>query len=506
MGLALVNAEPHSVPIAVPAGRKEKVGRNTLCPCDSGRKYKKCCLERDQRQQRALVAAASQAGLPEWITKSRDKLPQFEKYVCQTFDLPRLLKGFTDSRRDPDIPTFDVANSLFHTALFRIPSINALEGDLKEADFQKLIGRIPRQDVKAFSAKVVANTLDKLDLIGVFKAITRVFWQAERNKAFREQTYGCLRCAAVDGWEPFSSFHRHCPDCLERQVEVKKRGGKKVLVTQYYHRYVVAVLVGPLLDIVLFITPVRNKAARIRAGEKNPSSDEGELTAALRLIDRLHETYGTFIDALIFDSLYPNGPVLTKLTEYGYGAFIIMKKEHNEPLKEALALWQGRPPCKVVDDPDSKEHIKFWETDEIQTLDTYKGKIRVIRAEVTHPKEEKRTWCVAVIGDRARRTPLTVALKATRARWHIENTAFNQWIKYWNLNHVFRHTASALMAVLLIWSLVFNLLQFFIYRRLKRPRRPKDPTYTIRHIVEVMLRQIATLPEPFPWAALLDTS
>ena len=50
--------------------------------------------------------------------------------------------------------------------------------------------------------------------------------------------------------------------------------------------------------------------------------------------------------------------------------------------------------------------------------------------------------------------------------------------------------------------LAFNLLQLFVYRRLKRPRRPKDPTDTIRHIVEVMLREVATLPAPIPWALL----
>ena len=60
------------------------------------------------------------------------------------------------------------------------------------------------------------------------------------------------------------------------------------------------------------------------------------------------------------------------------------------------------------------------------------------------------------------------------------------------------------MAVLLLWSLAFNLLQLFVYRRLKRLRRPKDPTYTIRHIVEVMLRDVATLPQPISWGALLD--
>jgi hypothetical protein len=45
----------------------------------------------------------------------------------------------------------------------------------------------------------------------------------------------------------------------------------------------------------------------------------------------------------------------------------------------------------------------------------------------------------------------------------------------WNLGHVFRHTQNALMAILLLWTLAFNLLQLFIYRRLGRSRRPKDP-------------------------------
>jgi hypothetical protein len=62
------------------------------------------------------------------------------------------------------------------------------------------------------------------------------------------------------------------------------------------------------------------------------------------------------------------------------------------------------------------------------------------------------------------------------------------------------------MAVLLLWALAFNLLQLFVYRRIGRCRRPQDPTDTIRHLVEVMLRDLATLPEPIPWAALLDTS
>jgi len=387
----------------------------------------------------------------------------------------------------------------------RLPSINALEGDLKEADFQQAIGRKSTPDTKAFSAEVVYNVLDKLDHDGLRDGIEDVLWMAERNKTFREGSYATLRDVALDGWEPFASFGRHCEHCLERNVKVKNPlTGEVEERVQYYHRYVVAMLVGPALDVVIDIEPVRNDEARRDAGED--PRHEGELTAALRLIDRLHSTYGSFIDAFVLDALYANGPVLTKLDHYRYGGFIVLKKDNNEPLKEALAIWNGQPPCEQYDDPDTKEHIDFWDVDEIDTLDTFKGKVRVVRAVITHEDGSRHTWCFGVVGERARKLGRKAALKTIRARWHIENTGFNQWVQYWNLGHVYHHTPKAILAVLLLWALVFNLLQLFVYRRLKRRRDPKDPIDTIRHIVEVMLREIGAIPAPIPWAALADTS
>jgi hypothetical protein len=454
-----------------------RMGRNEACHCGSGSKYKRCCWERDEALRRQLRGAA----VPEWIDDSRSKLHQFEKYVCNAFGLPDLLASFVDTRRAPKIPTFDVVNSLFHTAVLRIPSINALEGDLKESDFQKLIGRPPTPEVKAFSAEVVANVLDKLKLHGIRKANNEVISKAERNKAFRDGSYGALRCVAIDGWEPFSSYDRHCPHCLVRKVKVKRRGGELV---------------------VLGIEAVLNEEAR-RDIDSEHVGHEGELTAARRLIDSLHETYGGFIDAFVLDALYANGPVMTQLTDHGYGGFLVLKKEKNEPLKDALTLWEIQGRCEIYDDPDRKEHVEFWDVDDVETLDSYKGKVRAVRAVVAKPDEDPSTWCFAIIGQRARQLARQTALRIIRARWHIENTAFHQWICYWNLGHVFRHTQNALMAILLLWTLAFNLLQLFIYRRLGRSRRPKDPTDTIRHLVEVMLRELATLPEPIPWGALL---
>jgi hypothetical protein len=499
MGLTLSAATPKSSNRTVVIAPPPRTPVNELCHCGSNRKYKRCCLESDEVLRRQIRSAA----LPAWILQSDGKLHQFEKYASNVFALPDLLASLNDTRRAPEIPTFDVVNSLFHTALLRIPSINALEGDLKESDFQKLIGRKPTPKVKAFSADVVANVLDKLFLSPLRGAIETVIDRAERNKVFREG-YGGLRCVGMDGWEPFSSYDRHCPHCLVRNVKVK-RAGQIEEIPQYYHRYVVAMLLDPVMDMILAIEPVLNEEA-LRDTDPEHVGHEGELTAARRLIDRLQQTYGSFIDAFVLDALYANGPLMTQLDRYGYGGFIVLKKENHEPFKEALALWRDQSPREKHDDPDSKEHIEFWDDDDIDTLDTYNGKIRAIRAVITKPDKTPSTWCFAIIGKAARKISRRTALQIIRARWHIENTAFNQWIQHWNLSHVFRHTSNALHAVLLIWALAFNLLQLFVYRRLKRSRRPKDPSDTIRHIVQVMLRDLATLPEPIPWSTLLDTS
>jgi hypothetical protein len=477
-----------------------RLGRNEPCHCGSGAKYKRCCREKEEalrREQRGAV-------LPEWIDNSRGKLQQFERYASNVFALPDLLASLRDQRRGPEIPTFDVANSLLHTALLRIPSLNGLEGDLKKPDFQKLIGRQPTPEVKAFSAEVVSNVLDKFELDSIRNAIEEVIHKAERNKAFRDG-YGPLRCVAIDGWEPFSSYKRHCPHCLVRRVEVKQADGETEKVEQYYHRYVVALLLGPDLDVVLGIEPVLNEEA-LRDNDPNHEGHEGELTAGRRLIQWLHQTYGRFIDAIVADALYAVGPVMTEVTNLGYGAFLVLKKENQEPFKEALQLWEMEGSCESHEDQDRREQVQFWDVDNLETLDSYQGKVRAIRAIVTKSEsgqEKTKTWCFAVVGARARQVSRPLALRIMRARWHIENTCFHQWTKYWNLSHIFRHTAKALSAVLLLWILAFNLLQLFIYRRLGRSRRPKDPTDTIRNLVEVMLRDVATLPAPIPWATLL---
>jgi len=111
---------------------------------------------------------------------------------------------------------------------------------------------------------------------------------------------------------------------LVRRVKKKTAAGETEEVEQYYHRYVVALLLGPVVDVVLGIEPVRNEEAHAdTVGEH--AGHEGELTAASRLLDFLYKTCGRFLEAIVTDALYANGPWMTRLHDYGFGGFLILK-------------------------------------------------------------------------------------------------------------------------------------------------------------------------------------
>ncbi len=437
------------------------------------------------------------------------RLFQFLHYATSVFRLGLTLSKLTDRRRDPDIPTFDVVLSLVMAAVLRIPSLNQLEQELEQGKFLKLIGRRGskrRGNQGPFSADTMADVLDTLEIATLQAALVEQIKRGERNRAFREDTYGKYVTVAIDGWEPFCTYRRHCDGCLTRQVTVKKKDedGKEVKekVTQYYHRFVVAFLVAPKLDLTLAIEPVLSSDLREDLKPKE-ARHEGELTAALRLIDRLHKDYGSFIDVFALDGLYPCGPVFNKLEKYNYGAFIICKNKKKDPYRFAEDIWKHREkPDLVTQDPETEEHTEFWFLKDVDVLKSFDGSVDMVKARVKRKNGKVSTWVMALVGKARFARPL-VALRAMRARWHIENTAFHQWATKWNLDHVYRHTPNAITAVMHIWALAFNLMQFFFYRRLRKPRRGRKPTDTIIGLIKEMDREVGELTEPIPWRALI---
>jgi hypothetical protein len=266
---------------------------------------------------------------------------------------------------------------------------------------------------------------------------------------------------------------------------------------------VVALLLGPHEEVVLGFEPIRNRWARQQAGELQATGDEGEQSAAIRLLRWLRATYGRWLDVIVVDSLYPNGPFLSVLAELDFAGVVVAKKETDEPLRDALAIW-GQSPGQVIIDADAHERLQLWDCPDCQTLTTYAGPIRVVRAvveSVAARPTPRRQWCMLVVGKAPQRLSARQILRVARARWHLENTGFNQWTQYWRFEHVFTTDGNAIAAIFALFFLAFNLLQLFVYRQLKSygRLRGKDPTRTIWRVVDILLADLHRLAEPLRW-------
>jgi tetratricopeptide (TPR) repeat protein len=58
-----------------------KTGRNDPCPCGSGKKYKLCCLKKDEAAEHAALAAAAAAKPPRPIVPKTLVYPDFDDEI-----------------------------------------------------------------------------------------------------------------------------------------------------------------------------------------------------------------------------------------------------------------------------------------------------------------------------------------------------------------------------------------------------------------------------------------
>jgi len=429
------------------------------------------------------------------------RLRQIVAYGRKVYSLGELLGRVMDERRKPRVSGESVAAAVFYTGLLRIRSFNALEPKLSEKPFLRLLG--PREASSLCCADTLGRALRVMGLDTLRAISISMLAKAERNKVFREGWHGALRYFALDGWEPSSSRTRHCRECLERKIRVSGPSGEITEVLEYYHRYVVAMMLDERFDLALDIEPLLPSDLRpavVKGKQKDritkPDTDEGELTTAIRLLKRVSQTF-PWLDVVVGDALYANGPFLNIVKDLGLGAVIVARKPTDEPLKEALHIWGQQPPCKIVEEEPAQERIELWDCRDLETLQTYEGKIRVVRGRIFRLKQPQRppsTWCMLVTGKATRLAPEKV-LKVTRARWHIENTGFHQWTTRWRFSHVFVHDARAMRALYWLFFAAFNLLTLFLYCQVRSYGRDrgKHATRTISRLVDEMLDDLVLL-------------
>jgi len=410
------------------------------------------------------------------------ELPSFARYLNKVFDFRTAVAALTDSRLAPEISPIAVFLAAFHGFAFRLPSFQQLEAELSQPALQRWIGAD-----RAFRDDVLRYSLSGFHLENLEQLLIQINRTLKRNKALDPGRVQGRIVAALDGIEVLSSYSRCCDACLERRVPVRK-GGVKVEQLQYYHRAVGCQIVSSPTKPFLALEWLQ--------------PGEGEDTAALRLLARLPEIYGSrFFDVLLLDALYAQAPVLKIAERIGWDLIVSLKQNQRDLYQSAIRLFTRRPADSSGTEVQGGKSYKFqlWDTDGLPFSIDHPRPVRVVRSEekltqnhyrrgklVAETTEHEWLWVTTLD---ACAFPARLVRQLGHGRWKQENNGWNDLTQNWAFKHGFLHACRhrprtvspdgerqpvanrGLAAVSLILLLAFTLCSAFIHCHSKIFRR-----------------------------------
>lgn len=360
------------------------------------------------------------------------ELPSFARYLNKVFDFRTAAANLTDARIEPEIPPSAVFLAAFHGFVFRLPSFQQLEAELSQRALQRWIGAD-----RAFRDDVLRYSLSGFHLEGLERMLVQTNRTLKRNKAFDAGRVQGRIVAALDGIEVLSSYSRCCDACLERHVQIRK-AGVKIERLQYYHRAVGCQIVS---------SPVK---AFLALEWLQPG--EGEDKAALRLLGKVHDLYGSrFFDILLLDALYAQAPVFKLAAEEGWDLVVSLKQNQRELYQSAVRLFASRPPDLSSTERRAGKTYEFqiWDTSGLPFSADHPQPVRVIRSEETltqnhyrrgktEPETTAHEWLWASTLD-AQTFPPGLLRQLGHDRWKQENNGWNDLTQNWAFKHGYLH-------------------------------------------------------------------
>lgn len=336
-----------------------------------------------------------------------------------------------DPRQKPEIAPSSVFLALLHAFVFRLPSFKRLERDLQDSCLVDWIGA-----ERSFGDDTLRYSLCGFEAAPLEDMLVDINKRLKRGKAFDDgRVQGC-RVVAIDGIEIISSFSRHCELCSERTVK-HRENGKMVEHTQYFHRAVGCQMVH--CDVKSFL------------GMEWQLPGEGEVSTALRLLDRLEQQYGRgFFDIILLDALYAHSRVLDRVQQSGWDVVISLKQNCPDLYKSAIRLFSSRQPDAVVTERRGHKiyDCKIWSTEGLPFA-SRTDPIRVVRSEEVLRRNRQRNgssqeyasdseWVWMTTLPEKRFSPSTVR-RLGHDRWKQENNGWMDLTKHWDFKHGFLH-------------------------------------------------------------------
>ena len=376
-------------------------------------------------------------------------------YIHKVYNLGQLVRQIRDKRKRSSIKTHIVAYLLICGFIFQVSSFNRMKYFIEDNKqrFKNLFPkgtRLPKIDA-------LREIVKEMELTDVRAMHERVVDKAIENKVLRTNTINGLRVSAVDGVELFSSKVKCCEGCLTREL----KSGEM----EYFHKAVACITVGGDPHIALGVEMLEPK-------NDGSDKDEGEMTGVKRLLKKLNQKHYHFADVIVADALYMNAPFINCVKGIGMDAVIRAKDQRLNIVKSALAMFEGREPDQVF--KDTKKTVEVWEADGLSIVGCG-AKIRFFKF-VEHwvtPKGKQKSremWCITTLDESISAHTVWLIM---RKRWDIENNGFRMLKTYFNADHNYVHGKGANEKILLFILVAFNLMELFLFRRLKDFRKRK---------------------------------
>ena len=363
------------------------------------------------------------------------------RYSRNYFGLFDKLKNITDGRIKPRIATIKVAIAIFSIQLANLGSLNNFS-----------------QQVSSPSVSTIARSADTMSLCHIRDVGLQIYKKARRSKMLTAHHGRWI--GIVDGKEITTSSYCKCRHCKKRKLRDKE--GR--LKYQYYHQFTAFILACSDFCLTLDIEPIL--------------PGEGEQTSAYRLIKRVCKNYPKAFSLVIGDGLYLNQNVFKLLEAHHKKTIAVLKEERRQLFEEANKLSLLAEPKVYTEGATS---YRVWEHCISGCWDGYGKDVRVIVSRETtkkrvHSKDgrgwedrkEVSNWMWATNLDTSGSTgDLKNTVKVCHSRWHIENRCFKETAGMWNAEHIYRHSANAIMVFLLFLFMAVNIFNIFMNRNIK---------------------------------------
>jgi hypothetical protein len=390
---------------------------------------------------------------------------QMRRYADKVFAKDDRRGRMTDGRRDPTLPLAAVLATWQWGLIRRTPSTEQIGDLLRDRRWRARLGLQPEAGGGADRA---AEVLDSLASEEWNEMLLQDFFIARRAGVLTDEGLYGKRCAVLDLNELFKSEKIHCPQCQVREKTVQGEQGEKRTVKEYYHQAVALVWVSGPIPFVL--------------GWELLAPGEGELTAALRLLDRLLPRLRKSLDLVLGDAMYCCRPFFKTVCGAGLEGLAISSGETE--MDDEIDLLMETDPPRMVPGID----VAVWEMESAAWSQDLKRKLRLIHCERRYEappwKHERQQWRVGTSVP-VEILPAGQGWKVGRSRWRIENGTFNVLTRDYSLTHNYHHSVVAIVALLAMRSFACFLTQAYWHHA--TARSPSAPARFVQWFQQVVL-------------------